>query len=468
MQIIKVRKSFQRGFSMLETMAILAIGGIATIAAMKKLGADAVAKTADNAVVSAINIQNAARMYRIEHGTWPTSTAQLISGGFLTSDQSISPFNTSYTLTPTGHQLVVSNTAIDPRYAKRVSGLLPGGSVSGSTYSFRFLPPGTEASVQSVYSLDGSKPLTGSMNASGFDINSVGNLNANIISGSTVNGNTVNSNQINTVAMNATGRVTAGEVYSAGVVSGGSILTNGQIRGGSLVISGAASTGDLSINGNISATGHMNAGGNIKAVGSVTGSHLQSTGTLDVDGDANVDGTLRVGGLMYAPSGISTPNITDPANPLYSIKPAGASQIKDLSLTGDFNITKTQTIGTSCTSGGVAFTATNDLIVCKSGLWSLASEGGKLEYVGATDVSYNFGNLIIKAGLTSTRSGEHQTYYTTPFPAVGYFFTCSVDYHTNNDHSAALGCSANHNSVYIRNNSGGTKNINWIAIGFRL
>jgi prepilin-type N-terminal cleavage/methylation domain-containing protein len=452
MQIIKTKFRRQQGFSLLEVLAALTVVSIAGFAAVQKLGSEAVAKTTDNAAVSAINVQNAARSYRAEHGTWPTSTAQLVSANLLTSAQATSPFNTAYTFSVSGNQLVISNIATNANYAKRVSGLLPSGAVSGSTYSFRFLPPGTEASVQSVYSLDGSKSLTGSMNAGGNNITNVGSLSANTV---------------NTATMTATGRVTAGEFYTAGAVNAGSLTASGQIRGGSLVISGAASTGNLSVNGNVSATGNMTAGGNITAAGRVTGSHLQSTGTMDVDGNANIDGTLNVGGVIRGESGILSKSITDPTNPQYVLAPAGNSNISKLTVKDDFNITKKNTIGNSCLTGGVSFDSSDNLLVCKSGLWALASSAGKAEYLSEEESSYTFGDLIIKSGKRRVGEGRKSFALSNPFPSGNYRLYCSTTYDSSSASNSAAACGATQNLIIMDNGSSSTKTMHWMIVGFK-
>lgn len=458
MQIRKLKLRNQRGISFLEVMAILAVMSYAGYATMQKLGSEAVAKSSDNAAVAAINIQNAARMYRNEHGSWPTTTTQLVNAGLLTSNQAISPFNTAYSFSVSGNQLVITNTATNANYARRVSGLLPSGSASGSTYSFRFLPPGSEASVQSVYSLDGSKALTGSMNAGGHNISSVGTLTAN----------TINSNQFNTGTLNATGRVTGGEIYTSGVVNAGSVLTNGQIRGGSLIISGTAATGNLNVTGDVNATGNMIARGNLEAIGSVKGSHLQSAGTLDVDGNANIDGTLRVGGVLNAVSGIYTGSIIDPNNAAYSIRPAGNSTLNELTATGDFNLTQNKTIGTICTSGGISFNSSSELMVCKNGVWTLASSAGSIEYLTEEESSYNFGGLIIKAGKRRVGEGRKTFYLSNPFPSIsGHLIICSATYDAYSASNSAASCSGTFNQIIIDNGSSSTKTMHWIAIGFK-
>ena len=59
--------------------------------------------------------------------------------------------------------------------------LLPSVTISGTSISSTILPPGEEISHDALFSLDGSKALTGNMNANGKNIESVNEVGAEYV-----------------------------------------------------------------------------------------------------------------------------------------------------------------------------------------------------------------------------------------------------------------------------------------------
>ncbi|WP_155747074.1 hypothetical protein [Burkholderia territorii] len=135
------------------------------------------------------------------------------------------------------------------------------------------------------YKTDGSRALTGAMNANGNDIKNVATLATNSV---TASGRIATSGYSPTDLPNGwSGGVRTWDVYAGGTIGVGPS-------------GGAAPAAYLRNDG-------MIAGQNVQAAGSVTGSWLHSTGSAQIDSDQYVAGNQTVNGVLTARNVVNLP-----------------------------------------------------------------------------------------------------------------------------------------------------------------
>lgn len=141
-----------RGFTLLELMvALVILSGLASVIGPKIIQQDvpiAQAKTASNEISQ---IKAAANSYYMENRAWPSSVNELIAAGYFTGTQQ-SPFGTNYSLSTSGHNLVISVDTSRKQLANILAGQVLFGSVdaTGKIVSTAMGTP-TRAAVESYY-----------------------------------------------------------------------------------------------------------------------------------------------------------------------------------------------------------------------------------------------------------------------------------------------------------------------------
>ena len=440
MKRLRGLRKYENGLSLFEVMAAMVIMSMIVAGTVSMQANEARDKFADHAATMSIRVQNAARTHRAETGSWPTGTAQLVAAGRLTAAEATSPFNTSYSFSVTGNNLRISANATNSTYARRLSGILPGGSSSGSSYSFQFPPAGSEVSLAGLYKRDGSEGLTGSMNANGNSINNVNTVNATNVNATNGNLTSLSASTIQaansiysngTITANGTlasntGISTPGNVNAGGTVSASHLHSNGNIYAVN-EIQGANinSRGGMYAQGQITAAGHLRSEADISAANAISGNYLKSYGNLGVDGTADVR-RLNVSENIYNPGYMYSRRYADYDNPNTFMHLAGTSRLSDLEVLGQLRVSQAGTsVGSSCSSGGISFNSSQQLMTCKNGAWETIKPEVSTT-LAAFRGDADIGNLHIRQmQVALNRKQTADFYYPTPIPA-GAFITCTA------------------------------------------
>lgn len=219
-------KSFKRqlGFTLVEVIAVIgfmAILATAGIPMLKQYSDDKVARGATDMMRQ---IQIAARDHRSTTGAWPNSIADLIGANEIPAGAAVSPFGTPWVFNVVGadlFQITVDTT--EQRFGKRMQGSdLPFATLVGNVFSSTITRSGLEQAHNALYSRDGSKPLTGDMDAANHNINNVANLGASTVNTTTVNSSNINnSGTITTDVLNANTINVPGDINTTGPISSG-------------------------------------------------------------------------------------------------------------------------------------------------------------------------------------------------------------------------------------------------------
>jgi len=184
----KSKMKRQAGFTFIEMLIVLMVASVWAVTQIKTLSLESTDMTANGMVEKIQRVQRASmRFYQDQSpNAWPLNAGTLVSTGYLTSGEELDSFGTAFVIGVVGQDLSVSTNVKDQMYVSRVQGKLPRSSSSGTTVTTLIDRPGYEASHDALYSLDGSKPLTGPMDANGQNITNVGTVNAtSLIDGTT-------------------------------------------------------------------------------------------------------------------------------------------------------------------------------------------------------------------------------------------------------------------------------------------
>ena len=163
-------------------------------------------------------------------------------------------------------------------------------------------------------------------------LSSTGGLSVSSLTATNINGSTLGiTGAASTGALSVNGQITGSSLNIPGTGTIGALTVNGQISGASLNIGGAASTGALTANGQLYGWTLVVPGaaavGQLSSVGQITGSSISVSGqvsgaTLNIPGAANT-GVLNVNGQITATGDIWAfsdaklkENIIEIANPL--------------------------------------------------------------------------------------------------------------------------------------------------------
>tara|TARA_R100000687_G_scaffold82546_1_gene82248 strand:+ start:197 stop:1726 length:1530 start_codon:yes stop_codon:yes gene_type:complete len=211
----------QRGFTMIELMAVLTIASIVSIMVARQFQAKAVDTQVDAMGERAVQVSEAVKYFRQNTSDWPNSVNELVSGGYLREhpDPNMPRYVDQFTLANIGgNRITVRYQTGDVRYARRLAGLLPGGSRSGTEVRYQVDRPGFEASIAAVteefYRLDGTTPLEGNMDGGGHDANNFRNISAtnNLSAGGNIS---ASGNITASGSMTASNNITAGNYMTA-------------------------------------------------------------------------------------------------------------------------------------------------------------------------------------------------------------------------------------------------------------
>ncbi|WP_241294406.1 shufflon system plasmid conjugative transfer pilus tip adhesin PilV [Burkholderia stabilis] len=232
----------------------------------------------------------------------------------------------------------------------------------------------TDAILSQFYMLNGSRALTGAMNANGNNINSVGNLSAQgKIATNGLNPNDLPSGWgggVRTWDVYAGGTVGVGAgggaiplayMNNTGLVQGQTVNSNGNVNASGTLWSngGVVTNGNMTLatsNAQISNPGrmHINVGENL---------YLQPwSGGSTIIGGGGGSGNLQVNGTtwMYGPT----------VNQGYTYLNGGGVVNSSLSMAA------TAWAGWGCSGNGITTDPNGQLLSCQSGVWSAAGGGG--------------------------------------------------------------------------------------------
>lgn len=237
----------------------------------------------------------------------------------------------------------------------------------------------TDAILSQFYMLNGSRKLTGAMNANGNNINSVGNLSAQ----GKIATNGLNPNDL---PSGWGGGIRTWDVYAGGTVGVGA-------GGGAMPVAFMDQTGTVqgqSVNstGNVNASGTLWSNGGVVTNGNMTlatsGSQITNPGRMHINVGENLylqpwsggstivgggggSGKLQVTGTtyMYGPT----------VNQGYTYLNGGGVVNSSLSMAA------TAWTGWGCSGTGITTDPNGDLLSCKSGVWQQVGSSGTTNYV---------------------------------------------------------------------------------------
>lgn len=237
----------------------------------------------------------------------------------------------------------------------------------------------TDAILSQFYMLNGSRKLTGAMNANGNNINSVGNLSAQ----GKIATNGLNPNDL---PSGWGGGIRTWDVYAGGTVGVGA-------GGGAMPVAFMDQTGTVqgqSVNstGNVNASGTLWSNGGVVTNGNMTlatsGSQITNPGRMHINVGENLylqpwsggstivgggggSGNLQVTGTtyMYGPT----------VNQGYTYLNGGGVVNSSLSMAA------TAWTGWGCSGTGITTDPNGDLLSCKSGVWQQVGSSGTTNYV---------------------------------------------------------------------------------------
>ena len=171
----------KRGFTLIEFMMVLALGGIV---AAYQIQAQIQEIREVNVVHMANHINHFQRQslqYYRDNSSWPINAAKLVSTGYINSNKDYYGDTYAVANNVAKNEFTVTMNTRELYYPSMLARLLPSVTISGTSISSTILPPGEEISHDALFSLDGSKALTGNMNANGKNIESVNEVGAEYV-----------------------------------------------------------------------------------------------------------------------------------------------------------------------------------------------------------------------------------------------------------------------------------------------
>lgn len=177
----------QTGFSFIETLIVLAVLSVVVVQQLRTSQLDSVDRVASGMVEKIQRVQRASMRFYRKESAWPTDVDALVANNFLTSGEEKDSWGQPFLLATKNQDLSVSSDLKEPRYASWVVGRLPRASLSNNDnlvlaqVTSLIDKPGEEAAHAALYALDGSRALTGNMDANSQNI-----TNANTITAKTI------------------------------------------------------------------------------------------------------------------------------------------------------------------------------------------------------------------------------------------------------------------------------------------
>jgi len=192
----------QTGFSLIETLIVLTVLSVVVVQQLRTSELTSVDRVATGMVEKFQRVQRASMRFYIKEEGWPANVQALKTKGFLNDQELSNTWGKPFELTVDEQDLLISSDLTEVRYASRVAGRLPRASLSvpdaaiavseasrvsrvgevrvahalTTKVTSRIDPPGHEAAHEALYSLDGSRQLTGAMDAGDNNIENVGVL----------------------------------------------------------------------------------------------------------------------------------------------------------------------------------------------------------------------------------------------------------------------------------------------------
>lgn len=361
---MRAKKKGQKGFTMLELLAVIAVMSVITLLAANNRASDAHQQLVDARGERAIRVIEAAKTFRERVGDWPISVQNMVSSGDLLEDARMPNYATEFSLHDIGgNRITVRYNVGDDRIARRLAGTLPYGERhSAGVVQYQIDRPGFESSLTALterfYDLDGSRALQGNMDANNHNIQNVGTLtsnNVNVTNNVTASGS-VRTNQIRS-ASGAGGfnisndQITANTKLRATNIEGTHIRNNTQTRFINLrnasdaksLLENLELNRDLDVGRNVSVTGNIQAGGHIQALRMQNSSNSRYINLGSGNGAESRLGTLRAYGTIRSPM---------------------------------YRFDGSNSVGSSCSRDAALSRGPGEsLVQCRSGRWELVGEG---------------------------------------------------------------------------------------------
>jgi|GEM_PF-7049496 len=349
----------QNGFTILELIAVLVVMGVIAQGVLLRESSNNKKILSEKAVRHASNIATVSKVYRETTGNWPSSVADLVNSGYITSSEALPTFGGNYTFSvnPTSQALTIDFDVDGNDYKNRIQGLLPNGTTTAGGVAFSMPLSGTESSLSALYALDGSRPLTGDMNVNGNNLNNVNDVGANRFvdrQGGTVDpsGNT-SLNQV--------------QINSANITN--LVADNGNIRS---VNADNIATRNLRSTGSVSSRSLNVSGVSVFEGRTFFRDQLQVRGRSEFFSPVNVTSDMRVGGNL------------------------SASRVNAAQL----NITRSSTVGNRCSIGDIGRTATGEILSCSNGTFQTAVGGAGEQYQELPFSAASFRGVNSSSGYT--------------------------------------------------------------------
>jgi len=167
-----------RGFTLIELLIVIALVGVAASYEVSNITREQ--RTTDARVIAEhiYEFQRDSIKYYRSEGSWPANAATLVSGGYIDTigDYYGTPYSIS--IDAAKNQYTVDFDTKEKDYPFMLATLLPNVVVSGTSITTTISAPGEEASNEALYPRDGSRPLTGTMDAAGNSITNVNEIGA--------------------------------------------------------------------------------------------------------------------------------------------------------------------------------------------------------------------------------------------------------------------------------------------------
>lgn len=173
--VTTIRKQF--GFTIIQLMVALAIASAAAVTTIPKMQAAAQERIAERAGEEMTQWLIAARHFRQDFGAWPADIQALVDNGYMPAAAMNSPFSSAYSVAVNGNNMELSVDTGSAAFAKLLSGTgLPVPQVAGNVVSSQVGPPGEEIALDAYLPRSGIRPMTGSLNMDGNNIDNAGTI----------------------------------------------------------------------------------------------------------------------------------------------------------------------------------------------------------------------------------------------------------------------------------------------------